>query len=75
MSTFAQDLLGPQQKEGVKAHFEYDGFDRMIESYTAPSAAYDGDPCIKTTYTYVLTKSLVENMKEEVSALDSSLDI
>lgn len=68
------DLVLPHQAEAIKAHFVYDAFQRLTESYTALAGAEHGSRAIKTSYQYVGTTTKVENMKEEIAQWDAAWD-
>jgi hypothetical protein len=68
------DLVVPHQHEAIKAHFVYDEFQRLVESYTALSDADDGAKALKTSYQYVGTTSKVADMKEEIAQWDAAWD-
>lgn len=70
-----RDYLKTTLKEATKMHREFDGSNRVITQYDAPTTALDGEPCLKTTYQYLSTTNIVSNFKEEVDAWDSSWDI
>lgn len=62
-------------KENIKQYFEYDGSSRMVTVYEARANAQNGEPCLKTTYTYVSTSTRVQAMKEEDATWSSAWDI
>lgn len=68
------DLVLPHQHEAIKAHFVYDAFQRLVESYTAMSEAEHGARALKTSYQYAGTSAKVLNMKEEIAQWDSAWD-
>lgn len=61
--------------ENIKQHFVYDVSNRMTDVYEARANARNGDPCLRTTYTYVSTSTRVQAMKETDATWDSSWDI
>jgi len=67
--------LTTQRNELVKQYLVYDGNQRVIEVYTAPTDAGDGIPCTLTQYTYVGLTSRVEKRKESMSLWDATWDI
>lgn len=67
--------LKTNQNEMIKSYITYDGSDRMSVVYEARANAEDGDPCMKTTYTYVTGTTRIEKMLEEVAEWDSSYDM
>ena len=67
--------LKTDQNEYIKSYLAYAGSSRLQYVYEAKANAAHGDPCLKTTYTYVATSTRVEKMKEEDATWDSSYDI
>jgi hypothetical protein len=61
--------------ELTKSYAVYDISSRISELYEARTNAGHGDPCIKTTLTYVGLTLRVLKRKEEISTWDSSYDI
>lgn len=68
-------LLKSTVGEYFKAWNVYDGSNRLIERYEAPLATGNGDPCLKTTITYVGASRNVQAQKEEEAPWNSSWDI
>lgn len=68
--------LRSQSQTYVKTFTVYDGQDREIEIYTAPTNAEHGAVCTKVTMAYRNpTSTQVEKYKEERAAWDSSWDV
>ncbi len=72
-NSYGHQLTG--LKENIKQWFVYDGTSRMVNVYEAAYNAADGDPCLKTTYSYVSTSTRIQAMKEEDATWDDSWDI
>lgn len=71
----ATDLVKGLIQEGTKTHSVYDGSSRLTDFYVAAVDAEDGDPCLRTRYTYSGATNLVENSKDELATWDSTWDI
>ena len=64
------------EEEITKEYTVFDGSGRVSEFYQAQSDAENGDPCLKTTYSYHATYTTqVFKRKEEMSSWNSSWDI
>ncbi len=62
-------------KEYVKQYFVYDVSNRMTDVYEARANARDGEPALRTSYTYIGVTNNVQAMKEAESLWDSDWDI
>jgi len=56
-----------------RAHYVYDTESRVSAMYVADATAANGDPCLKTTFTYVGLTALVETFIEEESTWEAWL--
>ena len=73
--TPADEMLNALGREVVKLFKVYDGSDRLITQYEAVANAIDGQPCLKTTYTYIGATTKVEKMKEALDTWLAAYDI
>ena len=73
--TTAAELLKSQAHELVKQFIVYDGSSRPTDVYTAQLSAVTGTQCIRTTYTYSGSTSLVLKRKEYYDVWSSTYDI
>lgn len=69
-----QDFISSHIKEAVKAHYEYDGSNRLEYAYTAYPNAAHGEKCLATQYQYDGASDRVSGSKEYLSTWDSSWD-
>jgi hypothetical protein len=53
-------------KEAVKQYIVYDVSNRMTTVYVARTDAGDGDPCLRTDYTYAGASNRIIKMKESL---------
>jgi hypothetical protein len=53
----------------------YDGSNRLITRYEAFAHAVNGDPCLRTDYTYVGATTNLDAMKESSDVWQSAWDI
>jgi hypothetical protein len=70
----ADEMLQALSKEVVKSKSVYDGSDRLITRYEAFANAENGQPCLKTDYTYVGITTKVDASKESLAVWDASWD-
>lgn len=70
-----KDMIKSLKHEALKEFREYDGLSRPIAVYQANTDADNGDMCLKTEYTYVLTSNRIEKKKETLTAWLSIWDI
>jgi hypothetical protein len=75
MATNKYEHLKTGAGEYIKSYITYDFSDRMSVVYEARANALNGEPCLKTTYTYVIGTTRVEKMKEEETTWSSAYDI
>lgn len=73
--TNTDQMLQALTKEIVKVYRVYDGSDRLITQYEALANTLNGEPCVKTTYTYIGATTKLEKMKEAQDTWSSAYDI
>lgn len=61
--------------EPVKQYCVYNGDGLLIDLYEARANAEDGDPCFRTTYTYVTATTRIEKVLEANATWDEDWDI
>ena len=73
--TPADLILEALGREIMKVKRFYDGSSRVTSQYEAFANAIDGQPCIRTDYTYVGATTNVDAMKESMSTWQAAWDI
>mgnify|MGYP007082005526 CR=1 FL=1 len=71
----ADELLNTVAKEATKTFSVYDGSDRLITRWEAPSNTVDGKPALKTEYTYIGVTTKLEKSRESIDVWSSAYDI
>lgn len=61
-----EEIINALQKEAMKEYYVYDGSNRVIEQYQAPTDTPEGGACLRTDYTYVGGTTNREKMKETI---------
>lgn len=74
-NSIALDQIAAQKDAPVKTHSEYDGSNRLQYLYSAPESAENGDPALKTVFTYDGATSRIVGTKEIAATWNSSWDI
>lgn len=70
-----REFLTTIRQEPVKMIRVYDAGNRLITQYEAVTHAQDGDPCMRTDYTYDGSSSRVLKLKETVDTWLAAYDI
>lgn len=73
--TKADEVLQTLMREVVKVYRTYDGSDRVTAEYEAVANAADGQPCLKTEYTYTGARTTPDKMKESLDVWSAAYDI
>lgn len=71
----ANDFITSHLHEAVKQYIEYDGYNRMVRTFTAVSDAEVGDQCTMTEYAYSGTSTRIIKMKESLAVWQLGWDI
>jgi len=76
MDRKVKEFIQAIRNEPVKMFRVYDGGNRLITQYEAVTHAQDGDPCMRSDYSYVgPTDFKVEKMKESVDVWSSAYEM
>ena len=71
-----KDFIQAIRNEPVKMFRVYDGGGRLITQYEAVTHAQNGDPCMRSDYSYTDASSFkVEKMKETIDLWSASYEM
>ena len=73
--TVADNFLHALSNEVVKIYRIYDGSDRLVTTYETLANYEDGQPALKTEYTYIGATDKLEKMKESMDVWSSAYEI
>lgn len=75
MATNESGYIKTHAHELIKTYITYDGSSRMEYVYEARANALNGEPCMRTQYSYDGVSTRIVKMKETASTWSSSYDI